>query len=209
MTADQNATVLARLAAAEVRRRPFRWAVIDDLLAQEDAAALAAEFPTSGYREAGTRGTDYHFQYRDLISSGGPAAGYNECSARWRALAELLASDDYRQVMERLFGLSLAGLDVHAGLCLYPPGCQLRPHPDQAIRVVTQTIYFNDSWECIWGGSLLVLRSPDPADAEAEVAPLLGRSVVFVRSDHSWHAVGRVRQGVPATRKSLLMHYSR
>ena len=124
-------------------------------------------------------------------------------------LAELLLSDEYRAAMETLLAVPLEGLRVHAGFCRYPPGSQLRPHPDQSIRVVTQTVYFNDPWQQAWGGSLLVLRSSQPADVEQEVAPTLGRSVIFVRSDHSWHAVARVRQGVDAVRRSLLLHYSR
>ena len=78
--------MLERLSAAEVRRRPFRWALIDDLLGQPEAAALAADFPSTGFREAGARGTDYSFQYRDLVSASEPAAGWDDCSPRWRRL---------------------------------------------------------------------------------------------------------------------------
>jgi SM-20-related protein len=206
---DGASTVLAKLSTAEVRRRPFRWALIDDMLGEADGRALAAEFPADGYREAGTRGTDYSFYYRDLISDGAPAADWRDCSPRWRRLGELLLSDAYRSAMSAVMGVSLDALTVSAGFCLYPAGAQLRPHPDQPIRVVTQTIYFNDPWEPLWGGSLLLLRSANLHDVEEEVAPTLGRSVVFVRSDHSWHAVTRVRRGVDAVRKSVLLHYSR
>jgi Rps23 Pro-64 3,4-dihydroxylase Tpa1-like proline 4-hydroxylase len=55
----------------------------------------------------------------------------------------------------------------------------------------------------------LILRSSDPAQVHQKVTPAFGRSVVFVRSDHSWHGVERVRRGISAIRKSVLLHFSR
>src|SRR5205823_13870580 len=110
MVFDSARTVLAQLSTAEVRRRPFRWVLIDDLLGTTDRTALAAEFPADGYREAGARGTDHYFYYRDLISDGEPAASWHDCSLRWRQLGELLLSNDYRNAIEALLGVTLDAL---------------------------------------------------------------------------------------------------
>lgn len=201
-------SAIDRLAAAHLERMPFSWALIDGLLDDGLARLLADQFPERGYRISSTQ-TDYTFLYRGLVSEGVLRLGNPPVAAEWAEFGKLLASAAYRQAMEELTGRSLAGLKVYAGFCRYEPGCVLRPHTDRPIRAVTQTIYFNRDWDDSWGGALLLLRSADRSDVQRKVTPAFGRSVVFVRSDHSWHGVERVRRGIPVVRRSLLLHFSR
>jgi len=199
--------VTGRIAGATLESVPFEWSVIDGLFDPELAATLAASFPSAGYRLSSTQ-PDYTFLYRGLINEG-TLINAGSLSAAWREFGKVLAGDAYRAAMQQLTGRDLDGLKVYGGFCRYEPGCSLRPHPDRPIRVLTQTIYFSPHWNEQWGGSLLILRSADPGQVHRRVTPVLGRSVVFVRSDHSWHAVERVRRGIDAVRRSLLLHYSR
>ena len=199
--------VTGRIAGATLQTTPFAWSVIDGLFDAELAGSLAASFPSTGFRLSSTQ-QDYTFLYRGLINAGA-LIDAGSLAPAWREFGRVLAGAAYRAAMQQLTGRDLDGLKVYGGFCRYEPGCSLRPHPDRPIRVLTQTIYFSPAWHEDWGGQLLILRSADPSHVHARVSPVLGRSVVFVRSDHSWHAVERVRRGTDAVRQSLLLHYSR
>jgi hypothetical protein len=182
--------------------------VVEDMLGPALGRLLSDEFPREGFRRSGNS-PDYAYWYRGLIDRGTVLKGDPPISEAWSEMAAFLASEAYRQAVERVVGLSLAGLALFAGFTQYEPACMLRPHPDRSIRVVTQTIYFNEQWAADAGGALLVLRSNRWSDVHARIVPELGRSVIFVRSEHSWHAVERVRSHASAARRALLLHFSR
>ncbi|RYG82770.1 hypothetical protein EON77_07140 [bacterium] len=93
-----------------------------------------------------------------------------------------------RAALAALTGVSLDGLDVEAAFWRHGEGCFIDPHPDNADKRVTHLLYFSgDDWTPSMGGGLRILRSNDIDDVAAEVLPTTGRSLVFVRSETSWH----------------------
>jgi len=64
-----------------------------------------------------------------------------------------------------------------------------RIHVDGPSKIVTSLVYLNEAWpEHEDGGRFRVLRSSDSFDdCAAEVLPMFGTFVAFVRSDNSWH----------------------
>jgi len=64
-----------------------------------------------------------------------------------------------------------------------------RIHVDGPSKIVTSLVYLNETWpENEDGGRFRVLRSNDSfEDCAAEVLPMFGTFVAFVRSDQSWH----------------------
>ncbi|MEP6601590.1 MAG: hypothetical protein ABJB49_07225, partial [Nitrospirota bacterium] len=68
---------------------------------------------------------------------------------------------------------------------------------------------FNDQWEEGDGGSITILRSGDMANAAHVIPPLIGNSVVLVRSVNSWHAVSRVPDTCRVSRRSLTVTFYR
>ncbi|MCA1632539.1 MAG: 2OG-Fe(II) oxygenase [Acidobacteria bacterium] len=58
--------------------------------------------------------------------------------------------------------------------------------------MVTHVFYFNERWDETDGGCLSILRSSDMSETVMSVAPIVGNSVVLVRSENSWHAVSPV-----------------
>ena len=105
--------------------------------------------------------------------------------------------------MTRLTGRDLSGAWMEVNLVHYGPGAWLGPHVDLKEKVVTHVFYFNETWEVEYGGCLGILRSSDPSDVVAQIAPLLGNSAVIVRSDKSWHTVTRVAKGCLLSRRSM------
>jgi hypothetical protein len=207
----QNMIDFERIARHRMETDPFRWAAIDELFSPQDAAALAASFPCDHFKlVAGYGGEkDYEYEARALIGLGADAISYEEeLSEAWRALAGDLLSMDYRAALSKLTGCDLTRSPMEANVFHYGPGASLGPHPDLADKIVTHVLYFNQRWNREDGGCLSILRSSDPSDIVAEIAPLVGNSAVLVRSENSWHAVSRVvRAGCPSRRSLTVTFY--
>ncbi|MDM7853884.1 2OG-Fe(II) oxygenase [Cellulomonas alba] len=199
-------TTTAGARSAAVHHEPFTWAVVTGFLDDELAHRLAAEFPTEGFRVAGTSAK--LFSVRSLVVAGTVHSSTATLSPAWRDLASWLASPEHRRAFGDLVGLDLTGLRIDASLCRYPPGCSLAPHTDRPVRRATHVLYLNPLWRPEWGGEFRVLRSDDVDDVIERVLPTLGTSVAMVRSDRSWHAVGEVAAGVAVERRSVLVHAS-
>jgi SM-20-related protein len=197
----------ARELAAGLSSRPFRWGLYRDFVTPGLARALAADFPDDGFFLSAPPGSGKCFQFRDLYSDGAVRGG-DALAASWKEVLTKLASDEYRHSVAAACDVPLDGTSVSIGAAVYENGYYLRPHTDRAFRLITQVIYLNPLWLGQWGGRLLLLNSSDEDDIAATVSPLLGHSVIFIRSVHSWHAVERVRNGVPVSRRSILLHFS-
>jgi Rps23 Pro-64 3,4-dihydroxylase Tpa1-like proline 4-hydroxylase len=85
----------------------------------------------------------------------------------------------------------------------YGPGAWLGPHVDLKEKVVTHVLYFNEAWDPQLGGCLNILKSSDPGDVHATIPPVVGNSVLLVRSNHSWHSVSRVAAQCQTSRRSV------
>jgi SM-20-related protein len=130
-------------------------------------------------------------------------------SAAWLGLAHDLLSPAYRVAMSLLTGCDLSSVPMEANVFHYGPGACLGPHPDLDDKLVTHVIYFNQSWDREDGGCLTILGSADPNDITAEITPIVGNSVVLVRSKNSWHAVSRVLNNCRTSRRSLTLTFYR
>jgi Rps23 Pro-64 3,4-dihydroxylase Tpa1-like proline 4-hydroxylase len=192
--------------AIDRRTTPFTWAVVDRFLDKALAQQLALDFPTDGFRTAGTQAK--LFRVRSLVVNSQIASTASDLPESWMTLAEIIAAPGYARWLGQVVGRDLNGLRLDASLCRYPPGCSLQPHTDRDIRVTTHIIYFNEEWRAEWGGMLCILRSANIDDVVDAIPPQLHTSVVMLRSDYSWHAVTPVAEGVQRERLSLLVHTS-
>lgn len=195
-----------------LQTQPYAWAAISNLFSAGDAAALAASFPCDHFKTVAGYGgeKDYEYEARQLIAMGAAAVSYPEnLSEAWSSLAHDLLSPAYRNAMSSLTGCDLTTALLEVNVFHYGPGASLGPHRDLADKIVTHVIYFNRSWDKEDGGCLTILRSVDPADIAAEIAPIAGTSAVLVRSENSWHAVSRVVKGCRLSRRSLTATFYR
>ena len=185
---------------------PYRWAAIDGLFSADDAARLAAAFPTDRFRDVAGHDGEKGFQYaaRSLIHMGASEPSHpSGLDPSWLALAGDLLSPEYRDALSRTSGLDLSAADMEANVVHYGPGAWLGPHVDLKEKILTHIFYFNTGWDPDEGGCLNILASKDPDDLVAEIQPLVGNSSLLVRSDRSWHSVSPVASGCATSRRSL------
>lgn len=190
--ADQGQPRILRLDAirsATLRREPFAWTTYDRALASaEIARELEATFPQDGFeafvRESGAKrhrvASRAFIVQGQVLPRGLPRA--------WIDLGRELTSEAYRDAVAALSGERLEDLELEAALWRHGEGCFIDPHPDNDHKRVTHLLYFSgQGWTSCMGGALRILRSNDIDDVAAEILPTTGQSVVFVRSDRSWH----------------------
>lgn len=197
---------LTQIARHTLQTQPYAWAAVGNLFAPRDASNLAATFPCDHFKSVVGYGgeKDYEYEARALIPMGAETIAYpEELSAAWLSLAHDLLAPAYRAALSLLTGRDLTTAPLEVNVFHYGPGACLGPHPDLADKIVTHVLYFNQSWNRADGGCLNILRSADAADMAAEVLPIVGNSVVLVRSENSWHAVSRVVDGCHRSRRSL------
>jgi Rps23 Pro-64 3,4-dihydroxylase Tpa1-like proline 4-hydroxylase len=195
-----------RIATHALQTEPFRWAMVDQLFAHADAAALADTFPRDHFKKVmgydGEKG--YEYAARSLVHMGATQPSFADAlSDSWRRLAEDLLSAEYRAALTRLTGTDLTRAPMEINVVHYGAGAWLGPHLDLREKIVTQVFYFNTSWNVDDGGCLNILRSSTPTDIAATIAPIVGNSVVLVRSDKSWHTVSRVASHCRGSRRSM------
>ena len=195
-----------RIADFEMNGEPYRWARIDRLFSEPQAARLAASFPRDKFKNVAGYDGEKGYQYvaRSLIHMGASEPSHPKgLDPLWLALAEDLLSPAYRDALSAASGLDLSSAQMEANVIHYGPGSWLGPHVDLKEKILTHIIYFNEGWDPRDGGCLNILRSRDPEDKVAEIPPLVGSSSLLVRSDRSWHSVSPVSSGCTTSRRSL------
>ena len=203
---------LTQIARNTLQTEPYDWAEVGNLFSPKDAAALAASFPRGHFKAVVGYGgeKDYEYEARELVPMGANAISHPEdLSDWWLRLAHDLLSPAYRIAVSLLTGCDLTTVPMEVNVFHYGPRACLGPHPDLPDKLVTHALYFNGSWNREDGGCLSILRSADPMDVAAEIAPIAGNSAVLVRSENSWHAVSRVISGCRWSRRSLTATFYR
>ncbi|MCG6870873.1 MAG: 2OG-Fe(II) oxygenase [Gammaproteobacteria bacterium] len=157
-----------QLASLTLGDDPFRYLVHDgSVLVPGVLDALTRDFP-------------------QLQSVGHVESDKAELSDSWKAFVAAVRSDAYREAMERITGLSLAGLEVGIGLRRLSKASHGKPHVDVPRKKVTHLIYFNETWPHPTG-RLHILRSRQLRDSVQAVEPLKGTGVIFVVAKNSFH----------------------
>ena len=203
---------LTRFTSATLSGEPYRWGLVDRVFSDEIGAELAGSFPRDHFKTVrgydGEKGYEYHA--RSLIGLGASAASHaGDLSTAWRRLAEELLTPAYREAISQLAGVDLNDLWIEVNVSHYGRRSWLGPHVDLADKVVTHVFYFNESWNAEDGGCLTILRSPDTSDVVKIIPPLIGNSVIIVRSEKSWHAVSEVRNNCRSPRRSMAVTFYR
>lgn len=201
---------MLRATGVERHDEPYTWARIGEFLPGAFAGALADDFPADVLRESRSSAAHYHLRDCTLIDEGRPTALVAALPASWRRLVDLLLSGDYRDFVSGLTGVDLDDCRLKVRPCEYGPSDYMTAHTDKPDRVVTQILYLSRDWAEEWGGQLDILTRPDdddPAAVAARVWPRFNSSVVFVRCDHSYHAVRPVGPDARGPRRSVLAQF--
>ncbi|MFQ5467755.1 MAG: hypothetical protein ACE5DS_06420 [Kiloniellaceae bacterium] len=138
----------------------------------------------------------------------------------WKAFVAELKSKEYRQFLARMFGVSSFDLNFHWHYT--PNGCSVSPHCDATRKLGSHIFYFNtrESWDPAWGGETLVLddggrfnRKDAPAFDDFDrviTSQAMGNySLLFERTDRSWHGVKEIQCPDGALRKVFIVVVNR
>ena len=211
-SSQSNMIDLTRITTQTLASEPFRWAFVDRMFSPAEAGALVETFPRDHFKTVtgydGEKG--YQYEARSLIGMSADAPTLTAfLSPAWKRLAEDLLSPAYREAMSQLTGVELGDLPIEANVFHYGRNAWLGPHVDLPDKVMTHIFYFNEDWDERDGGCLTILRNGVMSQVVKVVPPLVGNSVVVVRSDNSWHAVSRVREKCRRSRRSLTVTFYR
>lgn len=192
--------VISQLSPQRFREtEPFPWQCIEGFLTHETYRKLMENLPplsqfTRSFGRRRSYGQEphdrYSLEYRRGMSLPEP----------WRELLNELEQDTYRNFVARMVGHDRFLLTAHWHFA--PADCSVSPHCDARWKLGSQVFYLNDekTWDPAWGGETLVLddagkisfdAAPAFEDFESEASlPATGnRSLLFLRTDHSWHGV--------------------
>jgi SM-20-related protein len=105
----------------------------------------------------------------------------------FQAMVDALESEEFRKAFEKKFSIDLTDRPstiTVRGRCGTRDG---NIHTDSSSKIITVLLYLNTNWEN-QGGRLRLLRSGNNLeDYAAEVPPVGGALLAFLRSDKSWH----------------------
>ncbi|AUG78269.1 Putative Hydroxylase [Kitasatospora sp. MMS16-BH015] len=195
-------------APLDTRTEPYRWALAQDLLPAGARARLRADLPElDAFRRierAAGGDKQYGMYVLPLVSRGEPLPGLAQAGPAWRELAESVLGGAYRAWVEEAVGAETADCPIDLGVFVFGPGDGVSPHTDKADKWATHVFYLNEEWCEADGGSFQVRADPSPGSPPvASVVPGGGRSVVFARSDASWHAVAPIAPTAPEYRYTV------
>ena len=114
-----------------------------------------------------------------------------EYGPAFQQLLDEVESPEFESMIERKFGISLAGADKTVTVRKYSEMSDGNIHTDHWSKVITGLIYFNPEWTQE-GGKLRFLRRKDDIESHAaEVTPVGGTMLAFRRSNKSFHGYKR------------------
>jgi hypothetical protein len=213
-----DSAVLADIDAEQVRAaKPYPWQSFDGLLVRDGYERLLAALPELSELRGvfGKRRRFGQASHDRYALDYGPRL---PLSASWREFVEELFEGPYCGKVAELLGHDEFFLTAHWHYT--PRGCSVSPHCDAVWKLGSHIFYFNDeqTWDPAWGGSTLVLddageieysNAPDFDDFRAshDCPPMGNRSMLFLRTDHSWHGVRPLACPEGELRKVFIVEY--
>lgn len=121
----------------------------------------------------------------------------------WKEFLEEIQGETYQSFLRRVLGLQPKDRIIPTLEWYYAwRGCSVSPHCDARRKLATHIFYFTTEadWDANWGGQILIMddagrfkaHSAPSFDALAVAASLDPRgngSLLFQRTEHSWHGV--------------------
>lgn len=183
-------------------RKPYPWFEIKPALTKEGYERLLESLPDVSLfdRIVGVKRTHgqlshdrYILHYRPQIQLATP----------WRGFIAELQGSSYEALIRRLFQVPESRKLLLTFEWYYAwEGCSVSPHCDAQRKLGTHIFYFNTEadWDSAWGGEILILDdsrqfrphsapSFDDLKVAASLDPRDNGSLLFQRTEHSWHGV--------------------
>lgn len=195
--------------------QPYPWVSIPQSLTAEGYERLRTSIPevTLFDKKVGIKrayGQGYHdryiLHYRPHIQLHEP----------WKEFVAELQGDFYQSFLRRMLGPNRYILTLEWYYAWR--GCQVTPHCDARRKLATHIFYFNTEtdWQADWGGTILILdderrfkphsgHSFDEFKVAADIDPRGNSSLLFQRTDHSWHGVRPLQPPPNVLRKLFIV----
>lgn len=159
---------LSAIDAAPLQTDPFDFLVVPGCIRPDALAEINRDYPDI-HRPGNLNPEDVEF---------GP---------RFQSFLDELEGGEFADHIGRKFGLDLSGCGTTVTVRKYCERSDGNIHTDHPSKIITVLVYFNEDWSNP-EGQLRMLRSPsDIEDYAAEVPPLGGTLLAFLRTDHSYH----------------------
>ena len=187
---------LASLATAERRETPFRHWLLDRVLPEPLARAIA-DLPVAPAQIDDTRGKrETHNSTRRFF-----AAGDLDTPAT-RGLGEAFQSPPVVRALVEATGAELAGTNLRIEYCRDTDGFWLEPHTDIGAKSFTMLIYVSETPAAAgWGTDIY-----DADKRHLGAAPGgFDKGLIFVPGADTWH--GFEKRRIQGVRKSLIVNY--
>jgi hypothetical protein len=183
-------------------RRPYPWADIKGLLTPEGFARLREALPDFSLfeRKVGVkRGYGQGPHDRGILHY---RLGL-EVPQPWKEFLAELQGENYQLFLRRMLALPSRKPIILTMEWYYAwQGCSVSPHCDARRKLATHIFYFSSEadWDASWGGQILIMDDEGrfkahsaPAFDDLKVAAALdprgNASLLFQRTEHSWHGV--------------------
>jgi hypothetical protein len=214
-----NRDVMDQVSAeAFQQQQPYPWVNLQNTLTPEGFEQLRAALPDISQfrRMVGVKrghGQGYHdraiLHYRPDIALSQP----------WEDFVAELKGRYYESFLRRMLGVP-AGRQLILSMEWYYAwqGCGVSPHCDARRKLATHIFYFNteQDWESNWGGRILLLDDDrrlkahsGPSFEELKIAQSLdprgNASLLFQRTEHSWHGVRPLESPSPDVLRKLFI----
>lgn len=192
---------------------PFPHMVIDGFLPENEARAIAGEFPAQD-------SPAWH-RYANALEQKLTCNAWTAFGPATYALATRLTSPTFLSHIQSLTGLETplhADPGLHGGgLHAHGPGGKLNVHLDYVLhpklklqRKLNILIYLNPDWREEWGGALGLWRgdASGPSYMVKAIAPIFNRAVIFDTTGFAWHGLPEpIRCPVGQMRQSFAAYY--
>jgi hypothetical protein len=213
-----NATALNALTTAAFQQRePYPWINIPNILTSQGFEQLRTTLPEVSQFERRVavkraHGQGYHDRYILHYRAG------VEVSPAWRQFVKEIQGKTYDGFIRRMFGVKPRGKLILTMEWYYGwQGCGVSPHCDARRKLGTHIFYFNTEadWKSEWGGEILLMDDQkkrkahsapefDELRVAASLDPRGNDSLLFQRTEHSWHGV-RPLQSPPNQLRKLFI----
>jgi hypothetical protein len=182
--------------------KPYPWATIPSTLTSEGYESLRGSLPdvTTFDRKVGVKRAYGQGSHDRAILHNNPSL---QLTGPWKEFLAELEGADYQQWARQMLGLPENKRVIPTMEWYYAwGGCSVSPHCDARRKLATHIFYFNtvEDWADDWGGGILILddsmkwkahSAPSFEDlgTAAELDARGNASLLFERTEHSWHGV--------------------
>jgi hypothetical protein len=200
------------------KREPYPWVNVEGSLTPEGFEKLRTSLPDTSLFEKHVakkraHGQGYHDRY---ILHYRPEVPLSE---PWKEFVAEVQGKGYEKFIRRMFDLPeskklILTMEWYFGW----QGCGVSPHCDAKRKLATHIFYFNTDkdWDGKWGGDILIMDDArkfnahsapkfDDLKVAAALDPRGNGSLLFKRTDHSWHGVKPLQSPPGELRKLFIV----